>query len=93
MQFLKQEYTVQERMNGFKKLQNTISIATSTNSKFFIGKYLKKKADNYKRYLTVRDKTYIDMHKDILDNNGKNACSFQEGLEVLDLLNKIYKFQ
>ena len=38
MQFLKQEYTVQERMNGFKKLQNTISIATSTNSKFFIGR-------------------------------------------------------
>ena len=40
-----------------------------------------------------RDKTYRDMHQDILQNNGKNACSFQEGLEVLNLLNKIYKFQ
>jgi hypothetical protein len=29
-------------------------------SKFFIGKYLRKKAENYKRYLTVRNKTYIE---------------------------------
>lgn len=48
---------------------------------------------NIKKIDFCRDKTYIDMHQDILHNNGKDACSFQEGLEVLDLLDKIYKFQ
>jgi len=38
MQFLKKEYTVQERMDGFKKIQNTLAIATASNSKFFIGR-------------------------------------------------------
>jgi esterase/lipase len=48
-------------VSNIYKLFPTNIIANFENySKFFIGKYLRKKAENYKKYLTVRDKTYID---------------------------------
>ena len=44
MQFLKNEYSIPERMSGFKKLQDTISIASKTNSKFLLEDCLAMKA-------------------------------------------------
>ena len=46
--------------NIYKLFPTTIITNFEKYSKFFVGKYLKKKAENYKRYLTVRDKTYIE---------------------------------
>ena len=36
-----------------------------------------------------RNKTYTDMHLDILNNNGKFSCSFEESINVLNLIEKI----
>lgn len=44
----------------YKLFPTTIITNFEKYSKFFVGKYLKKKADNYKRYLTVKDKTYLE---------------------------------
>ena len=44
-----------------------------------------------KKIKLCRNQTYIDMHTDILQNDGENACDFKDGVEVLNLLNKIYK--
>ncbi len=38
-----------------------------------------------------RNDTYTDMHLDILNNNGKFACSFKESINVLKLIKKIQK--
>lgn len=45
--------------NIYKLFPTTIISNFENYTKFFIGKYLRKKAENYTRYLTVRDKTYI----------------------------------
>lgn len=46
--------------NIYKLFPTDIITNFEKYSKFFIGKILKKKAENYKRYLTVRDKTYLE---------------------------------
>ena len=43
--------------------------------------------NNYKKYDLNIDETYKEMHLDILYNKGKNACSFQKGVEVLNFIN------
>ncbi|SDR88504.1 hypothetical protein SAMN05216503_1273 [Polaribacter sp. KT25b] len=45
--------------NLYKLFPTNIITNFEKYSKFFIGKKLKKKAANYKRYLTVKDKTYL----------------------------------
>ena len=47
--------------------------------------------DNIIKYDLNRNETYSDMHLDILNNKGKNACTYNGGIEVLDLINKIIK--
>jgi len=60
----KNEFPKKFKFASVSKIYKLFPTSIVTNfenySKFFIGKYLKKKADNYKRYLTVRDKTYIE---------------------------------
>jgi len=71
-------------------------IILNSNNKTFKFDFVKNEMTINKKIKKIdsfRDQTYIDMHKDILENNGKNACNFQDGLEVLNLLDKIYKFQ
>jgi pimeloyl-ACP methyl ester carboxylesterase len=46
--------------NIYKLFPTSIITNFEKYSIFFIGKSLKKKAENYKRYLTVRDKTYLE---------------------------------
>lgn len=46
--------------NIYKLFPTQIITNFEKYSKFFVGNYLKKKAENYKRYLTVRDKTYLE---------------------------------
>jgi len=45
--------------------------------------------DNIIKYDLNRNETYKNMHLDILNNKGKNACTYNESIEVLDLINKI----
>lgn len=46
--------------NLYKLFPTNIITNFDKYSKFFIGKKLKKKADNYKRYLKVKDKDYLE---------------------------------
>ena len=47
--------------------------------------------ENEKKTLFKLDKndTYKDMHLDILNNNGKNACRFEDSFKCLELIDKI----
>ncbi len=60
----KNEFPKRFKFANTSKIYKLFPTSIITNfddySKFFIGKYLRKKAENYKRYLTVRDKTYIE---------------------------------
>ena len=38
-----------------------------------------------------KNETYKNMHLDILNNNGKFACSLKESIEVLNLIERIQK--
>lgn len=60
----KNEFPKRFKFANASKIYKLFPTSIVTNfdnySKFFIGKYLRKKAENYKRYLTVKDKTYIE---------------------------------
>lgn len=42
-----------------------------------------------KKFNLNKNETYKNMHLDILNNNGKNACKYNESIEVLNLINRI----
>lgn len=48
------------KTNIYKLFPTSIITNFDYYSKFFIGKYLRKKAENYKRYLTVKGKMYLE---------------------------------
>jgi len=55
------------------------------------------KTDKMKSYEEIilnceRNYTYAEMHKNIIENNGSNACSYEEGIYVLNIVSQINKF-
>jgi len=44
-----------------------------------------------KVYMVEKDDTYRDQHLDILLNKGKTACSYEEGIEIVNLIEAAFK--
>jgi predicted dehydrogenase len=67
-----------------------IIINTNDNTyKFDLTNSMIIKNDVTKKYSVTRNETYKDMHFDILNNDGKNACTYNESIDILNLINKI----
>ena len=45
--------------------------------------------EKMKEFKVNKNQTYREMHLDILNNDGKNACNFNDSIKCLELINNI----